>query len=383
MVSLPLIPVLIAAVLVASACEEAPSSIPSAAPSVVPTASGTTVGRVQRRVALTWIAQLPVDEGANGIVFDVTSGSPYVATYSGEDSISQISPDGDQALGRYLLPDRPEFGSMVSHVVLAGRTLVLNRSLLNRLARLDLGSGKMLRELSPRDLGIAHIGAVVPGPSDHIFVLATGPLPSLPPVLADAFVLELDQQGRTVRRAIVPRIPVGMDPPSHAAGVAYDSQSGTLFFGGPSDIAGLGLISILEPNATESRPFVHPADGARILTVDGGHHAVYLASGDTSVDVYDTSSGALLRTVALDRPLGTTAYNERANVLIVTTPYRGTDADALLVLDPTTLAVLAQAEVPWDPYGHGIAFDSTGTRVYVSSRVRPASVTTLSLTVGP
>lgn len=117
--------------------------------------------------------------------------------------------------------------------------------------------------------------------------------------------------------------------------------------------------------------------------MDGGHHAVYLASGDTSVDVYDTSSGALLRTVALDRPLGTTAYNERANVLIVTTPYRGTDADALLVLDPTTLAVLAQAEVPWDPYGHGIAFDSTGTRVYVSSRVRPASVTTLSLTVGP
>lgn len=381
MVSLRLTRVLIATVLVASACEVAPPSVPSAAPSVVAT-SGATVGRVLR-VALTRLAQLHVDEGANGIVFDVTSGSPFVTTYSGADSISRISPDGDQALGRYLLPDRPEFGSLVSHVALAGRTLALNRSLLNRLALLDLGSGKMLRELSARDLGIANIGAVVPGPTDHVFVLATGPLPSVPPVIADAFVLELDQQGRTVRRATVPRIPVGMDPPSYAAGLAYDSKSGTLFFGGPSEIAGLGLISILEPNATESRPFLHPADGARILAMDEGHHAVYLASGGTRVDVYDTSSGALLRTLALDRALGTTAYNERANVLIVTAPYRGTDADALLVLDPTTLAVLTQVEVPWDPYGHGIAFDPTGTRVYVSSRVRPASVTTFSLTVGP
>jgi len=364
-------------------CEPAPATIRSASPSVS-LAPPRTPSNAAKQTTLTRLNQLAADEGANAMIFDTSSDATYVVTYSGADSISRISPDGEQVLARHLLPNRPEFGSIIREVAVAGSTMVVNRSLLETLALVDIASGKTIRQVSAQDFGVAHLGPVVAGAPGHAFVIATLPLPMTAPFIADTIVLELDASGSVVRRASVPPATIGAYP-ANATGVVFDASLGSLFFGSLSDVAGVGRILVLERGATAARAFAYPPDGARLLAGDGPRRTLYVGSGPsaagTRVDLYDNSTGMLVRTATTDLTLGMCVIDESMNVLLATAPFRDHEADLLLVLDASTLKVLAQAEVPWDPYGHGIAVDPTRSRVYVSSRVRPASVATFGLAV--
>lgn len=338
-----------------------------------------------RRIVVSRLNQLASDEGAYGLVFDPSEGRAIVVTYSGVDSVTMVSPDGDKALARYVLSDVPEFGTLISDVVLSGRTLFLNRTRLNEIALFDVNSGKTVARLSATALGVASVGRLVAGASGHVFVVASGPLPAAPPVIADTFVLELDQTGSVLRRVSVPRGSVAAYP-AHAGGAAFDAASGSLFLGVLSDTVGVGSVAVVEPSAVAARIIFRPADGARVVGVDGGQRGVYVVSGperQTKVQLWDLRTGALVRSSIFAGELASPVFDERSRLLFAIAPLRWGDADELLVMDPQSLTILGRAETPWDPYAHGLALDPVRGRMYVSSRVRPASVTTLSISQAP
>jgi hypothetical protein len=314
----------------------------------------------------------------------------YVATYAG-DTVTAISTGGDAVLGHYLLPEPKEFGTLIYGTALAGSTLFLPRTLVNKLALLDSQTGATRTQLSANDLGVASINGVIAGSTGHVFVFASGPLPKTAPVIAESLILELDERGAVVRRA---SIPTGSGNPGYgtSSGAVYDRASDTLFFGllaatgDGGAIAELGPLdrSVRELFTTPGQPLFLGLDTERRVLCVGT--AISVGGADrTQVELRALSTNATIRTRALDRGTGLVAavLDDVGSLLFVTGPLRDREADQVLALDATSLEVLASAEIPWDPYGHGIAVDARRQHIFVSSRVRPASVTTIAFATHP
>lgn len=381
--------VLVLALLTLSACEQPREAAKSTPPAQISASSPASAApAIARRVTLTRAGQLPVDEGSNAIALESSTGTAYVVTYAG-DSVTAVSAQGN-AVARYVLPEAIEFGTLISAAALADSTLFLPRTRINRLALLDIKTGKTLKQLTPDDLGVAAIISVVAGGPGHVFVLAAGPLPKTPPVIAEVFILELDSSGAVVRRATM--APRSGEYPAYAWGApsaAYDRSTDTLLIGLTVVLARVGAIAALGPGEQQARELFATPEGARMLAADVQGRRLYVASevfgapGRTRVEVHDIGSGATSSTAILDFELAGATVDEQSRLLFATARLRGQEADQLLAFDSMSLTVLAQAEIPWDPAGHGLAVDPTRAHVFVSSRVRPASATTFAYLAQP
>jgi hypothetical protein len=333
-----------------------------------------------------------VDEGSHALAIDSATGIAYAVTYAG-DTVSAISAQGDALLGRYGLPEPQPFGTLISSAALANSILFLSRTLIQKIALLDTTSGKTLKQITSDDLGVATIASVLAGASGHVFVFAAGPVRKTSPFIAEALILELDEAGDVVRRATMPALS-GSYPAyeATASGSWYDRLTGSLFFGAHSALNRVGAVAVLGPNDRQARELFSMPDGAWLMAADSRRQRLYVASDrlagggttrPTRVEVYSLVSGTKLSTTDLDTELGSATVDEQRGLLFATAPLRDREADQLLMLDATSLAVLARGDIPWDPYAHGLAVDSARAHVFVSARVRQAYVTTFTYGVRP
>jgi DNA-binding beta-propeller fold protein YncE len=172
----------------------------------------------------------------------------------------------------------------------------------------------------------------------------------------------------------------------------YDRASDTLVFGVLAATGGSGAVSALGPSQQSTVELFTTPSPPMFVAVDSRRRLLYVGTAisvggvdRTQVELRDLPTNATIRTRVLDRGPGLAGavLDEAGGLMFVTGPLRDRESDQVLAIDAASLEVLASAEVPWDPYGHGIAVDSEHRHVFVSSRVRPASVTTISFSIRP
>ncbi len=357
--------------LLVSACVSDPPTSESS-----PTQSPTATPPSQRvsTITLVQLQQIPVDEGTSAIVLDPRTGIAYAATHAG-DIVSVIDATRSTPVVRIVLPDAIEFGTGIGSVALAGDTLFLARTRINRLALLDIKT-QLVRQLTPADLGVAAIAAVA-GMSEQRVIVVAGETPQ-PLTTPRTTLLELDPAGQVVRRIALPTADAGLMGNLSAHAVAYDPPTRTLIALLNSSRAEEGRLAFIGPNGEQPSSLRPAPEGASTLLVDDARRRVYVLSEGKQAHLValDLATGRQLIDTTLGFNVVGRGLDPRSGRLVLTTVDQ---TNQVLLFDTDRSQVLAMAPIPFDPYVHGVAVDALRARMFVSSRVKPAMVTVFRL----